>query len=182
MGRKRSGGAAGAAPAPEPRRRAPTGGMAARPASKGGSARRPVPPAGQPPPNGVTRVPIASDLDIVTARQRGRALAQQLGFSSSDLTVIATAISELTRNILLYARAGVLTLGVVEENGRSGLAMEARDDGPGIADLGRAMEMGFSTSGSLGLGLPGVKRLMDEFAIDSRVGKGTTVRARKWRR
>jgi len=129
-----------------------------------------------------TRVPIHSDHDIVMARQRGRALAQQMGFSNSNLTLIATAISELARNILLYAKRGELTLGVVEDNGKEGIAVVARDDGPGIRDIERAMEVGFSTSGSLGLGLPGVRRLMDDFEIVSRVGRGTTVTARKWKR
>jgi serine/threonine-protein kinase RsbT len=129
-----------------------------------------------------TRVPIHSDHDIVKARQRGRALAQQMGFSNINLTLIATAISELARNILLYAKKGELTLGIVEDDGRQGIAVVARDDGPGISDVGRAMEIGYSTSGSLGLGLPGVRRLMDDFEIVSRVGRGTTVTARKWRR
>ncbi len=129
-----------------------------------------------------TRVPIDSDHDIVTARQRGRALAEQIGFSNSNLTMVATAISELARNILLYAKKGELTLGIIEEDGRQGVAMVARDQGPGIRDVDRAMEVGYSTSGSLGLGLPGVRRLMDEFEIVSRIGKGTTVTARKWKR
>ncbi len=129
-----------------------------------------------------TRVPIDSDHDIVTARQRGRALAQQVGFSNSNLTLVAKAISELARNILLYAKKGELTLGIIEEDGRQGVAMVARDQGPGIRDVDRAMEVGYSTSGSLGLGLPGVRRLMDEFEIVSRIGKGTTVTARKWKR
>ena len=129
-----------------------------------------------------TRVPIDSDHDIVTARQRGRALAQQIGFSNSNLTLVATAISELARNILLYAKKGELTLGIVEDNGRQGLTVVASDQGPGIRDVERAMEVGYSTSGSLGLGLPGVRRLMDEFEIVSRMGKGTTVTARKWKR
>jgi len=129
-----------------------------------------------------TRVPIDSDHDIVTARQRGRALAQQIGFSNSNLTLVATAISELARNILLYAKKGELTLGIVEDNGRQGLTVVASDQGPGIRDVDRAMDVGFSTSGSLGLGLPGVRRLMDEFEIVSRIGKGTTVTARKWKR
>lgn len=130
-----------------------------------------------------TVVPINSDLDIVAARQRGRSLAQQLGFSNSSLTMIATAISELARNILLYARRGELTLGVVEgHNGTKCITVVARDQGPGIPDLARAMEIGYSTSGSLGLGLAGVKRLMDEFEIDSRAGRGTTVTARIWKR
>ena len=128
-----------------------------------------------------TRVPIGSDHDIVTARQRGRALAQQLGFSNSGLTLIATAISDLARNILLYAKAGELSLGIVEDDGRKGIVVVARDRGPGIPDVGRAMEVGYSTSGSLGLGLPGVRRLMDDFTIDSAVGRGTTVTARTWK-
>ena len=129
-----------------------------------------------------TRVAIDSDHDIVTARQRGRALAEQIGFSNSNLTLIATAISELARNILLYAKNGEVRLGIVEENGRQGLAVVASDHGPGIADVGRAMEVGYSTSGSLGLGLPGVRRLMDDFEIVSKMGRGTTVSTRKWKR
>ena len=129
-----------------------------------------------------TRVPIDSDHDIVTARQRGRALAQQIGFSDSNLTLVATAISELARNILLYAKKGELTIGIVEENGRQGVAVVARDQGPGIGNIDRAMEVGYSTSGSLGLGLPGVRRLMDDFEIVSLIGKGTTVTTRKWKR
>ena len=129
-----------------------------------------------------TRVPIGSDLDIVTARQRGRALAQQMGFSNSNLTLIATAISELARNILLYAKTGELTLGIDDDNGKAGLVVVARDGGPGIPDIARAMEVGYSTSGSLGLGLPGVRRLMDDFQIVSESGKGTTVTAKKWKR
>lgn len=129
-----------------------------------------------------TRVAIDSDHDIVTARQRGRALAEQIGFSNSNLTLIATAISELARNILLYAKKGEVRLGIVEEDGRQGLAVVASDHGPGIADVGRAMEVGYSTSGSLGLGLPGVRRLMDDFEIVSKMGRGTTVSTRKWKR
>jgi serine/threonine-protein kinase RsbT len=127
------------------------------------------------------RVTVRSDLDILTARQEGRALAQSLGLSNSTLTAIATVISELTRNILLYAKRGELIVGVVESNGRQGIAVMARDDGPGIPDIQRAMQLGYSTSGSLGLGLPGVRRLMDDFEIVSEVGKGTTITVRKWR-
>lgn len=128
------------------------------------------------------RIPIQTDQDIVAARQKGRALAQQLGFPNSDLTLIATAISELARNILLYAKSGELTLGIVENHGRNGVAVVANDQGPGIQDITRALDVGFSTSGSLGLGLPGVKRLMDDFEIISRPGQGTTVKAKKWKR
>lgn len=153
-----------------------------------GTPRRPA-PAWQPgrvgrqgPLKHENLVPIDSDLDIVTARQRGRALAQQIGFSNSSLTLIATAISELARNILLYARTGSVSLGMVEVNGHKGIAVVARDEGPGIPDIARAMQVGYSTSGSLGLGLPGSKRLMDEFEVVSEVGRGTTITARKWLR
>src|SRR5947208_1291958 len=97
-----------------------------------------------------TRIPIRKDQDIVAARQKGRAMAQRLGFSNSNLTLIATAISELARNILLYAKAGEMTLGVLEDHGRDAIVVVAKDSGPGIADVARAMQMGFSTSGSLG--------------------------------
>jgi serine/threonine-protein kinase RsbT len=123
-----------------------------------------------------------SDLDIVTARQEGRALALLMGFSSTDATLVAASISELARNIILYAKRGEIALGVIEDGGRRGISVEARDEGPGIPDVRRALIGGYSTSGGLGLGLPGVRRLMDEFELTSEPGKGTTVRARKWRR
>jgi len=125
------------------------------------------------------RIPIASEGDIVLARQRGRNLAGQLGASSAAMTLVATAISELARNIVQYARQGEIVLSVVEGS-RRGIQIVARDQGPGIPDLELAMRDGYSTGGSLGLGLPGARRLMDEFAIDSEVGKGTTVSMRKW--
>ena len=124
---------------------------------------------------------IRTEADIVAARRQGREVAARLGFASIDQALIATAISELARNILLYAREGDMTLGIVERNGQSGIAVIASDRGPGIADLSRALEVGYSTSGSLGLGLPGVRRLMDDFEVESRVGRGTRVTARKWR-
>lgn len=127
-------------------------------------------------------VPIRSDLDILAARQKGRALASELGFSNSSLTMIATAISELARNIVLYAKRGEIVLRRVEEDGRAGIVVVARDEGPGIPDINLAMQTGYSTSGSLGLGLPGVRRLMDEFSIASEAGKGTSVTATKWKR
>ncbi len=129
-----------------------------------------------------TRVPILVDIDIVAARQNGRALAAQLGFSQTDSTLIATAISELARNIILYAKQGEIIMKPLNHSERCGIVVVAHDDGPGILDVARAMQMGYSTSGSLGLGLPGVNRLMDEFAIDSRPGSGTTVTVKKWRR
>ena len=126
------------------------------------------------------RVPIRADADIVTARQEGRALAQQIGFNGSNLTVIATAISELGRNILQYAGTGEIVLQPVQVSSRHGLLVIARDEGPGIPDGALAVQDAYSTSGGLGLGLPGTRRLMDEFAIDSVVGRGTTVTVRKW--
>lgn len=125
-------------------------------------------------------VAIGSAADIVAARQQGRALAARLGFDGSDLTVIATAISELARNILEYAQVGEILLSAVAEDGRSGIGIVARDEGHGIPDIARALQDGYSTSRGLGLGLPGVKRLMDEFSIVTELGKGTTVTVRKW--
>ncbi len=127
------------------------------------------------------RVAINSDQDIVLARQKGRARAIELGFSSGDATLIATAISELARNIVAYASKGRITLKVVNGLNREGISVTASDDGPGIPDVAQALRDGFSTSGSLGLGLPGVRRLMDEFEITSRPGRGTTVVVKKWK-
>ena len=126
------------------------------------------------------RWPIAVDGDIVTARQHGRRVAEQLGFSSSDQVLIATAISEVARNIVQYARPGEVSFRVISQGRRRGLLIVAHDDGPGIPDLALAREDGYSTSRSLGMGLPGVRRLMDEFDIVSELGKGTTVTMTKW--
>ena len=126
-------------------------------------------------------VAINSDQDIVLARQKGRAKAVELGFSSGDATLIATAISELARNIVAYAGKGRITLKVVNGLNRQGISVVASDEGPGIPDIRQALRDGFSTSGSLGLGLPGVRRLMDEFEITSQPGRGTTVVVKKWR-
>ena len=126
-------------------------------------------------------VRINSDLDIVVARQKGRELATGLGFASTDSTLIATAISELARNIVLYAQGGEIIL-KSQESDPSGILVVALDEGPGIPDLVRATHDGYSTSGSLGLGLPGVRRLMDEFDIVSEIGRGTTVTTKKWKR
>jgi serine/threonine-protein kinase RsbT len=128
------------------------------------------------------RVPVESDTDIVAARQKGRALATQLGFSSGDATIVATAISELARNIVLYAKRGEVVLSTMHRDSERGLAIIARDEGEGIPDIRQALQDGYSTSGRLGVGLPGVKRLMDEFEIESEVGKGTVVTVRKWKR
>jgi serine/threonine-protein kinase RsbT len=128
------------------------------------------------------RVPVESDTDIVTARQKGRTLATLLGFSSGDATIVATAISELARNIVLYAKRGEIVLSTVDDRGRTGLVIVATDEGDGITDLRQALQDGYSTSGRLGVGLPGVRRLMDEFDIVSKVGTGTTVTVTKWAR
>jgi len=127
-------------------------------------------------------VQIRSDADIVIARRRGRLLAERSGFSTTDQVLFTTAISELARNILLYARGGRIVLRQVRNYNTHGVMVIASDNGPGISDVARAMEPGYSTSSSLGLGLPGVKRLMDEMSIDTRVGLGTTITATKWKR
>jgi serine/threonine-protein kinase RsbT len=126
------------------------------------------------------RVRIATDDDIVTARQEGRRLSSGLGFSSTDLTLIATAISEVARNIRLYAEQGDVQLKLIRDRDREGIVVVARDRGPGIKDVDLAMQDGYSSKGSSGLGLPGARRLMDEFEIRSRPGKGVTVTMKKW--
>lgn len=128
------------------------------------------------------RISIRQDMDIVTARQLGREMAGRIGFAGSDLTVIATAISEVVRNIVVYAQSGELILDEIHNGGRAGILIVARDQGPGIPDVAQAMMDGYSTGGSLGLGLPGAKRLMDDFEIVSTVGQGTTVTMKKWKR
>lgn len=125
-------------------------------------------------------IPIASDADIVRARQLGRSLASEAGCAPSDLTEVATAISEVARNIVSYAYDGQLSVQVVNRLGRRGVRIVATDRGPGIQDVERAMEDGFSTGEGLGLGLPGARRLMDEFSISSKPGAGTTVVLHKW--
>jgi serine/threonine-protein kinase RsbT len=126
------------------------------------------------------QITISSDKDVVMARQAGRTLALQLGFSTSEATLIATAISELSRNIVSYAGTGTVTLKGVHGSDRVGLMIVAADTGPGIADVTQAMRDGISSSGGLGLGLPGVRRLMDEFSVTSELGRGTTVMGKKW--
>jgi serine/threonine-protein kinase RsbT len=125
-------------------------------------------------------VSIERELDIVTARQKGRELATAVGFSSTDQTLIATAISELARNIVTYAGHGTILLSAVEEAGRRGILIVARDNGPGIAEPELAMRDGYSTGKSLGLGLPGARRLVDEFGLETSPGHGTTVTLKKW--
>lgn len=130
---------------------------------------------------GELRVAINADQDIVLARQNGRAMAMELGFSSGDATLIAAAISELARNIISYAGQGEILLQPIHGSKVTGMGVVAKDDGPGIRDISLAMRDGYSTSGSLGIGLPGVRRLMDEFEITSVPGRGTTVAVKKWK-
>jgi serine/threonine-protein kinase RsbT len=131
---------------------------------------------------GEVRIPIRTDADVVTARRQGRELAAQAGFSATELTIIATAISEIARNIVMFAERGEVLVGLVGENRRQGVTVVARDAGPGIPDLEQAVRDGYSGYGGMGLGLPGSRRLMDEFEISSEVDKGTTVTMTKWRR
>jgi serine/threonine-protein kinase RsbT len=127
------------------------------------------------------RVRITSAADLVNARQQGRALAGSIGFTGTDLTVIATAISEIARNILEYARRGDIGMRTCNgPGGRDGIEIVATDDGPGIANIPLAMQDGYSTGKGLGLGLPGTKRLMDEFTVESDRSHGTTIRMVKW--
>jgi serine/threonine-protein kinase RsbT len=126
------------------------------------------------------RVSISSDLDIVTARVEGRNLARAMGFGVIDQARIATAISELARNIVLYAHTGQISLSAIEKDGKRGLRIVCEDQGPGIEDVGVVMRNGYSSMQGLGMGLPGTKRLMDEFEITSQVGIGTTVTICKW--
>ena len=125
---------------------------------------------------------IAADVDVVQARQTGRELAAEVGFSAGDQTVIAAAISEIARNILMYAKRGEVRFTKIVDGTRQGLIVVAEDDGPGIRDVPRAMQDGYSTSGGLGLGLPGARRLMDEFEVVSAAGQGTRITMRKWKR
>ena len=118
--------------------------------------------------------------DIVAARQAGHQLARALGFSLTDVTMIATAISEIARNITSYAGCGAIWVAVQNRDGRRALVVRAEDDGPGIADVEQALEDGFSTGAGLGLGLPGARRLMDGLIVESSQGGGTVVEMWKW--
>ena len=129
----------------------------------------------------ISNVPIRSYEDILEARRKGRELAAALGFSSIDCTLIATAISELARNIVQYAGSGEISLSSDERLGAVGIAITAADRGPGIRDLRSALQEGHATSRGLGLGLPGVKRIMDEFDIRSKPRQGATVTVKKWK-
>ena len=128
------------------------------------------------------RIPIKRDADIVLACQKGRTLAVQLEFSGNDQVIIVIAISEVARNIFQYAGHGEIVLSSVQQDGRPGMQVVARDKGPGIANIERVLQDGYSTGGGLGLGLSGAKRMMDEFDIVSKVGQGTTIKMKKWRK
>jgi serine/threonine-protein kinase RsbT len=127
-------------------------------------------------------IEVSSSCDIVTARNAGREMAEWIGFSATDQTLIATVISELARNQLLYAHGGTIALEVVASESRRGLVMTAQDEGPGIPVVEDALREGFSTSGGLGLGLPGARRMMDALDITTGAGRGTRVVVKKWLR
>ena len=129
-----------------------------------------------------TRLAIDTEGDIVTARQVGREMASTLGFSLGDLTLIATAISEITRNIVDHAGGGEVVMKIESNDTSPGITIIACDSGPGIDDIELAMEDGYTSKNGLGLGLPGSKRIMDEFAVESSRGEGTTVVMKKWKR
>jgi serine/threonine-protein kinase RsbT len=133
-------------------------------------------------PEQAERIAIESDADVVTARQRARALAVGLEMPTTDQTLLATAISEIARNITAYATRGEVCLDVVQDGGRRGIRVVASDEGPGIDDLEKALTDGYTTGGGLGLGLPGARRLVDEFDIQTAPGQGTRVTLVKWTR
>src|SRR5215208_5010562 len=128
------------------------------------------------------RVAIRTDADVVTARQEARTMGAGLGFSGTDVTLLATAISEVARNITTYAGEGEVVLRAIGDGGRQGIEVVASDDGPGIADVELAMQDGYTTGNGLGLGVPGTRRLVDEFELRSQPGSGTLVRLVKWSR
>jgi len=132
-----------------------------------------------------SRLLIAGEDDIVASRQRAREAARALGFGAVDQSRIATAVSELTRNVVRYATEGrgeVIVREVSRPGGSAGLEIVVTDAGPGIADVGQAMTDGYTSGAGMGMGLPGTRRLMDEMEIDSGAGRGTVVTIRKWRR
>ena len=127
------------------------------------------------------RVPINVDADLVIARAEGRALAQRLGLPRPDPTLIATAISELARNVVMHVGHGEIIMRPLYEDRRYGVLVVVSDEGQGIPDVEAALSDGHASRGGLGLGLPGARRLMDEFEIESERGRGTVVRMKKWR-
>ena len=136
-----------------------------------------------PPEAAEQRIAIESDSDVVTARQRARELAAGLELTTTDQTLLATAISEVARNITTYATRGEVLLSIVRDTvGRVGIRVVARDHGPGIEDIDRALQDGYTSGSGLGLGLPGARRLVDEFDIRTAPQSGTTVTLVKWSR
>ena len=127
------------------------------------------------------RVEIATDADLVPARAQARELALALGFSRTDATLIATAVSEIARNIVVHVGRGEIVMRAVAEDTRYGVVVVASDEGPGIRNIDEALEHGYAGRGGLGLGLPGARRLMDEFRVDSELDRGTKVTMTKWR-
>lgn len=125
-------------------------------------------------------VEIKNEADIIKARVRAKATAEALGFNYMDQTRIATAVSELTRNVYQYAGEGIMTLKPMDRQGRKGIEIIVEDHGPGVEKLELALKGGHSTGGGLGMGLSGSKRLMDEFDIKTKSGEGTVVTIRKW--
>lgn len=125
-------------------------------------------------------VRIHDESDVVVARRRSRELAAQQGFSEAAAEALATAVTEIARNIVVHAQSGEILFGALADSARCGVIVTARDTGLGIRDVEQAMQDGFSTRGGLGFGLPGARRLVDEFEIESKVGTGTTITLRKW--
>jgi anti-sigma regulatory factor (Ser/Thr protein kinase) len=131
--------------------------------------------------NDRVRVCIGSDDDLVAARAEARTLATTLGFSRTDATLIATAVSEIARNIVVHVGEGEIEMQALYDDAQYGLRVVATDHGPGIRNASTALEDGYASRGGLGLGLPGARRLMDEFEIETDVDRGTTVTMTKWR-
>ena len=134
------------------------------------------------PKTGEQVIQISSDMDIVVARMAARTLAESIGFTGAEQVTIAAAVSEVARNIIEYANLGEIVLSRVQLGAKVGVEVIARDHGPGIADIPLAMREGYSSARGLGLGLPGSRRLMDDFNVESQVGRGTTISMRKWLR
>jgi serine/threonine-protein kinase RsbT len=123
---------------------------------------------------------VNDDVDVAYAALAAKNYAKEIGFSTASQYLISTAVSELARNMFIYAKKGIIGLSFISENSNSGIEIVAEDFGPGIQDINKAMEEGFSTGGTMGVGLPGTKRLMDYFKIESKIGVGTKVVIRKW--
>lgn len=126
------------------------------------------------------KLDISGETDVAYAALDAKNYSKEIGFSKADQYMISTAVSELARNIFVYAKSGTIDLSFLELDSKRGIEVVAEDFGPGIQDIDKAMEDNFSTGGTMGVGLPGTKRLIDEFQIDSQRKKGTKVTIRKW--